>query len=155
MNPVCPANAPTYHPLRGQRIYLASRFARRDELRAVAAELVGLGAEVVSRWLLDAAPLTCVDLRPGGRGEAVAAQDIADLRRATILVAFTEPALAPQGRGGRHVELGIAIGRGIRVIGVGPREHVFHCTKNVEWFDSWSAARYTLATQLSVLRMPA
>ncbi len=36
---------------KGLQVYLAGRYARRDELRAVASELNSLGYGVTSRWL--------------------------------------------------------------------------------------------------------
>ena len=55
-----------------------------------------------------------------------AAVDYEDVAAAHVLIAFTSrPADGPS-RGGRHVELGLALGMGKRVIIVGPFENVFH-----------------------------
>jgi hypothetical protein len=67
--------------------------------------------------------------------------DFDDVREADVCIAFTEPADGPQGRGGRHTELGIALALGQRVIIVGPREHVFHCLPDVERYERWPEAR--------------
>jgi hypothetical protein len=127
-----------------ERVYLASRYARRDELCAIASDLETAGAEIVSGWLDSAQALRNEDLEPSGRAQALAETDFSDVHRATLLIAFTEPNSSPQGRGGRHVELGIALALGTRVVLVGPREHVFHCLPAVECFPTWAEARAAL-----------
>src|SRR5260221_13260147 len=53
-----------------------------------------------------------------------AAEDLADIDQADAVVLFTQA-----GRhfaGGRHVEAGYALGKGKRLVVVGPRENVFY-----------------------------
>jgi len=131
-------------------VYLASRFARREELRQVARELEACGYEVTSRWLDSYDALAPDELDPDGRAAALAAMDLEDVRRASICVAFTEDASQVKpGRGGRHTELGIALALGLRVVLVGPREHVFHCLPDITQFGSWREARQTLFASAS------
>ena len=75
--------------------------------------------------------------------------DFEDVRHADVCVAFTEAPDEAQGRGGRHAELGIALGLGHRVIVIGPREHVFHCLPQIEHFESWDEARRLLGIYAS------
>jgi hypothetical protein len=114
------------------RVYLSGTTARIEELRRYADELRAAGAEIVSRWLWatgTASPATA------------AARDIEDLARADVMVAFTQrPEAAHQGRGGRHVELGIALARGTPIIVIGPPEHVFHRLAGVQAADEWPGA---------------
>lgn len=124
--------------------YLAGRYARRQELRAVAEELQELGHAVTSRWLFVDASLPDRLLPRGGRPAEIAEMDFDDVKRADVCLAFTEPANGPQGRGGRHVELGIALALGQRVVVVGPREHIFHCLPHVEQYENWAEARLQL-----------
>jgi nucleoside 2-deoxyribosyltransferase len=127
------------------RVYLASRFARRDEMREVASELEASGFIVVSRWLGSPAPLSADDLNPGGPASSLAEMDLEDLRRADLCIAFTEATDHPKpGRGGRHTELGIAVGLGLEIMIVGPREHVFHALPEVRQYPNWQAARERL-----------
>ena len=130
--------------LRGKQVYLAARFARQAELREVAEELRQAGAGISSRWLQSPEPLDNAELNPASRGSEMALMDIADLRRSDICIAFTENGQGPGGRGGRHTELGIALGLGMPVIVVGPREHVFHCLPEVEQYPTWADARHNL-----------
>ena len=61
---------------------------------------------------------------------------MADIVDADIFVAFTEFSRRPE-RGGRNVELGVALELGIRVILCGPREeNIFHHMGGVEQVDS-------------------
>jgi len=54
-----------------------------------------------------------------------AAEDIADVQSADMMIAFTEEPRSCASRGGRHVELGMAIAYGIPVTIIGPRENLF------------------------------
>lgn len=117
------------------KIYLSARYARREELCAYREQLIAAGHECTARWL-------------DGEGDDLgenAAIDVEDVLRADTLVNFTdEPAeYSPHpwaSRGGRHVEAGIALGAGIPVVIVGPRENIFHhlppgCVRVVDTFD--------------------
>lgn len=103
------------------KVYLSARYARREELQGYRDDLAELGIYCTSRWL-------------DGEGLDMsenATKDIDDVLAADVLVAFSdEPAeFSPHpfaARGGRHVEFGIAIGAGLPVLIVGPRENVFH-----------------------------
>jgi hypothetical protein len=121
----------------GGRIYLAASYPRLDEMRGVRDVLTAFGHTVTSRW---------IDQPPGeGAGVAELAADpaayvkfahldIADLEAAETVMSFT----GEGGRGGRHVEFGMAVMLGKRLVIVGPREHVFHTLPEVEWYPDWS-----------------
>lgn len=118
------------------RIYLAARFSRIDEMNIVAATLEMLGHQVTCRWILGQHKMP--DCAVGTPEEVAirqrfAAEDLEDLRAADCCISFTEePRCAT--RGGRHVEYGVALERGQRLILVGPREHVFHWLPQAEWY---------------------
>jgi hypothetical protein len=132
-----------------EKVYLAGRFSRRHEFKALADAITAAGHEVTSRWLysddhhleLDSGQLPAV---------AAAARDLDDVRAATVCVAFTEDPESPQGRGGRHVELGAAIAFGLRVIVVGDPEHIFHLLPEVERVDSTEAVLAALGEVAAV-----
>lgn len=116
----------------GTRVYLAADFARQAEMREVRDALAAAGVAVTSRWIdvdvtTGAEQTMVTDARPGSleaiRNSDHALDDLEDVRRADVLVQFTT---GEKARGGRHVELGFAIGMGKRVAIVGPREHIFH-----------------------------
>lgn len=111
------------------RIYLAARFGRQAELREYRSQLQALGHTVLSRWL-DEDPSQETDLSVW---RARAVDDLEDIRRCEVMLSFTdgEPA-----RGGRHVETGIAIERGMRLVVIGPVEHVFHALAQAR-HESW------------------
>jgi hypothetical protein len=119
------------------RIYVAAAFQRQDEMRGVRDVLQALGHEVTSRWLDETAtgPEGLSSLPDPAVGAPYALVDIEDLAAADTVISFTYE--ADSGRGGRHVEFGLAIAYGKRIILVGPRQHVFHCLPQVEHYVDW------------------
>lgn len=127
------------------RIYLAARYGRREELCGYRETLRELGHEVTSRWL-------DTDDR-NGEPESTAEHakvDLQDINRSNILISFTEWPDCQEGpyiRGGRHVELGYAIGLKAAcelLIGpddihiIGPRENVFHLLPEIHQHNSFA-----------------
>jgi nucleoside 2-deoxyribosyltransferase len=123
-------------------VYLAGRYSRRLELCEYQAELEVVGHVVTSRWLLGNHQAENDQLHRGADAERFAHEDLDDVRAADVMVAFTEQPRSSNSRGGRHVEFGYALGIGLRVAIVGPRENVFSCL--VDQFDSWPACRDAL-----------
>jgi len=103
------------------RIYLASRYSRREELRDYRRRLQEAGFDVQARWLNGEHQMDNADTI-----EAFANDDWEDVNAAECVVNFTEPPRSGANRGGRHVEFGIALARGVRVVVVGHRENIFH-----------------------------
>lgn len=68
-----------------------------------------------------------------------------DLLTADCVVSFTEAPRSSNSRGGRHVEHGMAVALGKRIVVVGHRENVFHCLPEVEFFQAWQDARHALS----------
>lgn len=135
--------------------YFAGAYSRRAELERYADEFVGLQLGfVASTWLTD--PQDGLDAGFSADGlttpETVAAawkygrRDIDDLSRSSAIVSFT----GEGARGGRHIEHGWAMAwamtmgsdtsrDGMRLIVVGPREHVFHCHPDTEVYPDFRA----------------
>lgn len=105
------------------KIYLAARYSRIEEMQDYRAQLQSLGYAVTSRW---------VDgnhrMSPGPGADAAsqlfAIEDRTDVLAAELVIVFAEKQRTPT-RGGRMVEMGIALGAGIPVICVGEHENVF------------------------------
>lgn len=149
--------------------YLAARYSRREELLGYKADLEALGHEAPARWLLGDHHYEPADLDAYERASGMppvalmrrfANDDIEDLIGASAIIAFTEEPRTIGTRGGRHVELGIAIGLriaaqstawigaldGVAVVGpriyiVGPLENVFCAVDYLDGgvFDDWPA----------------
>ncbi len=68
--------------------------------------------------------------------ERCAKQDMADVLASDVLVLFTGVGSG----GGRHTEFGFALGCGVPVMGVGPRENVFHSSPSIRWYPTWPLA---------------
>ncbi len=110
------------------KIYLASSWTRRSEMVGYADFLESQGDEIVSRWIRETTP---------GRdiGTPNALMDEGDIRRCGILIAFTDE--SPMGRGGRHVEFGMARALGKILVLIGPREHIFHSLPGIVEYPDW------------------
>ncbi|MBV8979295.1 MAG: hypothetical protein JO086_00165 [Acidimicrobiia bacterium] len=109
------------------KIYIAARYDRRAEMAVVAGFLRAHGHQITSRWLDESHAML--------DDEVAAMVDLADLEGADCLVSFTETPVerAPwAARGARHVEFGVALKSGKRLVVCGPRENIFHHLVKVE-----------------------
>ena len=143
-------------------VYLAARYSRRLELCGYRDQLMELGITVTSRWLNGMHQLDDQGVPIGDNGERIfestdtavpkwrrwfAEHDRDDVLSADMLIAFTEEPRSGNSRGGRHVELGLALGSGKRVVVVGPRENVFCWLPQVSWFQDWPGALHALTDE--------
>jgi len=124
------------------QIYLAARYSRHEEMQGVRDVLQALGYTITSRWIdqhggnllesvvgekLNAEPAEC---------SQYAEADLHDLEAADTVISFTSP--GGGGKGGRHVEFGLALGLGKHLVIVGPRENVFHTLPAIEHYPDWA-----------------
>lgn len=124
------------------KVYLAARYSRNDEMRGVRDVLQALGHEVTSRWidqhggdLLESIVAEKLNAEPAACAK-YAHIDVEDLKAADTVISFTSA--GGGGKGGRHIEFGVALGLGKRLMIVGPRENVFHTLPAIEWYPDWS-----------------
>lgn len=117
------------------RAYLAAPYAAREQVADYARELVEVGFDVTASWLDEEHEINSGTLgaAPALTGEEVArhaATDLDDIDRCDVLIVFTAAALGLHAEdcasGGRHVETGYALAKGIPVLVVGEPENVFH-----------------------------
>ena len=122
------------------RYHLAARYARRLELCGYREQLLSIGDTVTSRWL---------DFRKmPSWGFGITRQDCEDLMAADAVITFTEIPNTILATGGRHVEFGLALAEGKRVIIVGPRENVVHyLVPGSQIFATWNQAFATIRRQ--------
>ena len=138
------------------RIYLASRYSRRVELCGYRNQLTAGGHAVQAVWLDGNHQISDTGAPLGEEGERLvegddgstnvraaalrskfARDDFRDVAMCDLLIAFTEPPRSNSGRGGRHVELGSALGMMKRVFVVGYRENIFCWLEDVHFFETW------------------
>lgn len=117
------------------KFYIASRWSKIRQMRAYANRLQDLGHEVVSTWIFRT-DQNVEDLETP-EAEQVAVEDLQDVLRSDCVLLFAEQPRTPT-RGGRMVEMGIAIGAGKNVICIGGKENVFGALKQVRHFDSFA-----------------
>ena len=127
------------------RIYLAARYSRIGELNSYKSELEARGHEITSRWLMGDRRVNDTALAEMEMAEdipvVVADKDYQDILAAETVICFTETPRSNHSRGGRHVEFGIGLALGKRLIVIGPRENVFYCLPQVELYSDWAAFR--------------
>jgi hypothetical protein len=148
------------------RIYLASRYSRRLELCGYRERIVATDHRVNAEWLNGEHQVSDRGAPIGDNGESLvegddgstsvkaaslrskfAQDDFRDVITCDLLIAFTEPPRSGHSRGGRHVELGIALGLRKMVWIVGPRENIFCWLDDVRQFDTFDAAFEELSIQ--------
>lgn len=120
------------------RWYLAARFGRRDELKQHRELLRSNGHEVNARWLDLETDMTAPTSTEEKRiNDAI--MDAEDVSKCDGVLSFTEdpdnPNIVGRGRGGRHVEFGMALALNKRVVVIGPKENIFHWLPNVEVYE--------------------
>lgn len=106
------------------RIYLAARYSQHPELKILRSHLESQGHIITSSWLdIGGKSFTLEELEnEPDRCSIRAEADFQDIRDADCLIFVSSEG----GKGGRHVEYGIALGLGKRIIILGHRENVFH-----------------------------
>lgn len=137
-------------PVAPLRIYLAARYSRRLELCGYRDKLQTMGHWVDARWLdghheINYDDQAARDALHEVKRQQFATEDLTDLLAAECLIAFTEEPRKTTTRGGRHVEFGIALALGKRVIVVGPKENVFYSLPGIEHFLDWESCARGIA----------
>jgi len=135
--------------------YLAARYSRRLELCDYRNELQLMGYTVTSRWLDGSHQISRDGVPINDDGEALiesprltpeaaalreqfALDDLEDIERADVLIAFAESPRSTASRGGRHVEFGYALAINRIIWVVGSPENLFHYLPHVSVFPTFS-----------------
>ena len=128
-------------------IYLAARYELHPHMRQCRDELVALGHCVTSRWIEGGHSAI------GAPSDAskFAQDDWGDLKTADCIIFFAENPTVGIPRGGRHVEFGMALAWGKRLIVVGFRENVFHYLPQVEFYEGWRSVLRKLRFEKAVV----
>lgn len=134
------------------KVYIAAPYAARDRIRVMADQVRGMGVEVTSSWLDEQA-----EVNDGTTGAApelddravsdAARRDLDDVDRSNLLVLLTGAIAGERDSksGGRHVETGYALARGIPVLVVGEPENIFHRLARVDVVPDWASALVHIA----------
>lgn len=119
----------------GKTVYIAARFEARAALRIFAHVMTERGYRVLSKWL-NAPPESSLD-NPEAPREDLAIRDLGEILSSQVFILDT---IEVSDRGGREVELGIALASRVpEIYLVGPRRNVFHYHPRVHVFSSWLA----------------
>jgi len=121
------------------KIYLASRYQDHPLMREWEQKLNEYGHTVTSRWIKGGHEIIA-DASDDLQRKEFAKEDMQDIIRADAFICRSDPSFFRSGRGGRHVELGVAIAYRKLIILVGERENVFHWLNRVNVFPSFEEA---------------
>jgi hypothetical protein len=113
------------------KVYIASRYEDRDEAIELKKWLEQHGFTVVAQWLTpkdDNQPMSKIKEDRALCGE-LGDRAVQDIFECDVLVAMSPRKAHGNGTGGRHVELGIAIGFQRGTVVLGEPENVFHFRK--------------------------
>lgn len=124
----------------GIKVYIAAPWPIRDRAIEVRRGLASHGIQCTARWLTDAR------LR---MDDATATMDLSDVARADVLVAINPAAWIERGTGGRHVELGFALGLQKPIVVLGVRSNIFHYLDTVRVVDDSEYGLAALASQVA------
>lgn len=123
-----------------KKVYLAAKYSRREEMEVLACDLPAIGLECNARWVYGAEEKYLEDdPKEKMTRREIAVMDLEDVSNADILILFTHERSSPQPGGGRFVEFGYALARGLRCIVIGPAENVFTEAPGVDRYDDWQS----------------
>jgi hypothetical protein len=134
------------------RIYLASRYSRKLEMREYAKQAEQCGIRVGTDWLQEPehpdSNLSDLNVETLAK---YAQKDWWDIGACDVFVFFAENPLIGTPRGGRHTEFGIALSLGKKIVVIGEPENIFHYLPgiDIEFFHTWESALVYL-TQLQI-----
>ena len=115
-------------------------------MQVIREQLCAAGHSVTSRWIDGGHQLAVIEISTSARCEEqsrFAREDWDDLVEADCVISFTEPPRElNSSRGGRHVEYGMALALGKKIIVVGFLENVFHHLPEVLFFEDWDQLRW-------------
>lgn len=115
------------------KIYFAGRYRDAAVFRHMGDGLREMGHQIVSSWIY-------TNRRAGRNFEdisdeekaTIAQEDVDDVLSCDVLVLLSSDG----GRGGKHVEFGIAIGAGKRICVLGQKQNVFHWLLRIEEYNN-------------------
>jgi uncharacterized protein YuzB (UPF0349 family) len=117
------------------RIYIAAKFSKLEEMRENANQLARMGHVCTSSWLKEDPSNDVLDDNDV-KWKGVAETDLYDLVNSEAIMIFTEDAEHEFKRGGKMVEFGFALGYGLRLIVIGPRQNIFMYLDEVEVYET-------------------
>jgi len=115
------------------KVYLASNYSSHPEMRQVRELLQLKGFLVTSRWINGEHEV--LEGQSHNLNSSFAKDDWDDLEQADIVIWFSRDK-TNRGRGGRHVEFGLALAWKKPLYVVGHKENVFHWLPQVKHYNT-------------------
>jgi nucleoside 2-deoxyribosyltransferase len=101
------------------------------------------GHVITSRWIKGDHEIIS-DANGDADRQRFAEEDINGILSADVLIFHSHPDFFRSGRGGRHVELGVALALNKKIILIGERENVFHWLSCVEVYSDFASAMFDI-----------
>jgi hypothetical protein len=137
-------------------IYIAARYSLKETVAILAEKLIADGHNLLSDWHHEKhAPGVTLAEIPDNELRHLAYKDMLQIRGATAMVFLAEDPEYATVRGGRHVEFGIALERGIPILVLGTTpENIFHyLSARVQHFSDFNDLREALKSLPSDRRL--
>lgn len=116
------------------KVYLASQFAKQNELCSYREDLLRIGWHVTSNWLDEIED-------PSADPFIYAQNDLLDIDNADAVIVFPGPpylgGTEGAARGGHHFEAGWAYAKGKLIIVIGKTDNGFYHMPDMQHFQSW------------------
>jgi hypothetical protein len=120
------------------RVYLSARFERQNEMQLYSEQLRAEGIEVLSAWTEIDSPSSNNFNGIGTQRRALfAMMNLQQLVGSHVLVVFSDAGGKADRLGEKHVDLGVALALGKRLLLVGAAENSYHDLPDVEQFATW------------------
>ena len=124
------------------KVYIASHFSRKNEVRMAAQELRALDIDVVSTWHRETTKSNSIMHKGNARTwRKYALSDLNELCGCTHFVLFSMGATKKFSRGSHCWEAGFASGQGKKCIVVGERQVIFHYLPGERICKTWASAK--------------
>lgn len=117
-------------------VYLAARYSSKERMQTVALQLISRGFHITSSWVYSADRPEQSQMSPDFR-EGRAVIDYEDVEISDILV--LDLLDGPGTRGAQWAELGIALGRNLKVMVIGETENIFAYHPKARIYTDWEA----------------
>lgn len=122
------------------KIYLAARYREKNRMQQFRKELLSLGHEVTSTWMLEEfKPQIVLNEHKDVDWGEYAERDLEEIEACDLLIAFSVSETTPIYRGGSTFETGYALGLDKYVLIVGPLQNIFYYT--IPRVANWRGAK--------------
>lgn len=131
----------------GVRIYLAARYREKNRMKQFQKELIERGHTVTSTWMNETyAPDVKMEDLSEDQMRYFANRDLDEIEESDVVFLFTVAPTTEIVRGGSIFEAGYAMGKGKKLLVIGPAQNIF-LLLTVNKVSNWKGAKEWLSRQ--------